>query len=87
MNQALCVLQQAKPTRVIRDVEVYDGIVWAGMLSGEHIAFVGNEKLFGKLRGEARSLCLKWVHELGLDEVDLAPDLVLKTNVQYAQRD
>jgi len=84
LDQALAAAKKHIPVRVIDKEQIYDGIVWAGMLVGETIGFVGDMKAYNKYRNEAEIICQKWRQSLLTSESpSLRQEVALKNIITY----
>ncbi|MFH1610912.1 MAG: nucleotidyltransferase domain-containing protein [Patescibacteria group bacterium] len=84
MKIALASVKCYNSTNQIVDKTIYDGIVWAGMLSSDCIAFVGDVAVYDKLKDEAVEICKKWKQELAPDiYLGVSDDKILKQIITY----
>ncbi|MEX2090702.1 MAG: hypothetical protein WD989_01045 [Candidatus Paceibacterota bacterium] len=61
----------------------YDGIVWAGMLSGPFVGFVGDRQYYLELRTKAKKIIQKWKKAILRHIKNLPPDKFLKLYTYY----
>lgn len=78
----ICYLEQ--PKFHIKNPILYDGIVWAGMLSGVYTAFQGDFEMFSKLRASALEIMVKWAGALTKNSNPPDYDIILKRLVKYS---
>lgn len=71
------------PQLVIKDINLYDGIAWAGMLCGEHKYFLGDKDEFIKRRKLAEEIIKKWKERILKDLKLMEADLFLKHIIRY----
>lgn len=84
LQRALAAAYREQPVKIISAKDLYDGIVWAGMLISPTIGFMGSKRVFELHREKAFEVCNKWVNELGLKHADSeALDVLLKTHIIY----
>lgn len=60
LDACLRLTQKSKPKKIITKQPIYDGIVWAGMLSGSYKVFAGNKDKFLKRRKLAKQIVNFW---------------------------
>lgn len=79
LDNALDVVERRVPVRGISEKQEYDGIIWAGMLIGETMGFMGNDEVFKKFRNRAELVCKKWNQALvKIEPQELGLDVVLR---------
>ncbi len=84
LHNSLRMVIHTHPTKIITAKELYDGIVWAGMLISPNVGFMGSKRVFELHKEKAFEICKKWVNELGLKHADNeALDILLKTHITY----
>lgn len=84
LNAALMLIRVTKPTNRISDRRVYDGIVWAGMLTSPQAAFLGDASLYNRFRQMAAPIIDSWVQQLAVgSRAKDAPDQQLKKLIRY----
>lgn len=76
-------VKNCRPVLIIYNRNIYDGIVWAGMLSGKQVGFVGNRRIFKKIKGESLKICKYWVKNISTFSKSQNLDLVLKKIIKY----
>lgn len=81
---------KSEATSEIHDADLYDGIVWAGMISGHKSNILGNTDVYNKYSGISLSVVDKWYKKLskGFDFQDevVSPDKFLKHKIIYIQQ-
>lgn len=87
LHEAIIHADQQYPTAVIDDIKIYDGIVWAGMLSAEKILLVPQNK-FLEIAVKAGSRLVSKYHECiehdcRRTEGQKGFDLCLKEVIEY----
>lgn len=79
-------IEKINTPKIIKKNDLYDGIVWSGMLSGDYRELVGDRLLFLKLRKKTKILCKKWKKDLDNNHIEEKPsesiDLFLKRNIK-----
>lgn len=68
--------------RITRKV-LYDGIVWAGMLSGKYTSFIGSRSIYIKFRRKAKKVVTLWRDAIIQDIAKLPSDQFLKLTTEY----
>jgi acyl-CoA reductase-like NAD-dependent aldehyde dehydrogenase/predicted nucleotidyltransferase len=76
-------IKNYKPSTIINERDIYDGIVWAGMLSGKQIGLFGNKTIFNKLKNESFKICNHWIKNISKFSKSKNPDLILKKMIKY----
>ena len=73
-----------RPMLMIKNRDIYDGIVWSGMLSGKVVGFCGDRILFNKTRKGAINVCKKWISSLSPFKISESHiDIELKNLIIY----
>lgn len=86
LTAALRVTLSANPSSVITTPQVYDGIVWAGMLVGNRIDLVHEADRMHKISATLVTPTIqKWTSALGYAAMTTAPDKWLAKKIVYAE--
>lgn len=89
LKSSLGALATITPHKTITDMEVYDGIVWAGMLVGEKRMLMHTTLEHDMLVADATSIVVRWVHDLCDPSSSIAllpPDKILKRITEYNEQ-
>lgn len=84
LDRKIKLVKKVKPTLTIKNKKIYDGIVWAGMLSGNHINFIGDKKEFLKRKHIANKIIDKWKKELLIILSKMKKDIMLKKIIKFS---
>lgn len=82
LDKSLNIIDKVEKTRIIDNIRVYDGLVWAGMLSGQIGYFVGNLVIFQSRRRKSLSILEIWKNKLAGSSSNLPTPLLLKKILQ-----
>lgn len=75
--------KSAIPSATLNDPVLYDGIVWAGMLSGERIELVSPATEMKPYEAISLDIVKRWSDALRLDRLNIPADKLLKQLVTY----
>ena len=84
--KSLELVEKVEPDFKLKTMKIYDGIVWAGMISGKKQCLFGNLREFLKLELKSKKIVKRWRKVLiknNYDDPKLEDDLYLKFNTFY----
>lgn len=87
LDYKLRLTKNATPTRFIIDANIYDGIIWAGMLSGDIGGFIGSSRKFNSRRLIGAEIIDLWSNALCKGSQKYGKDLQLKRIIKYKKCD
>jgi predicted nucleotidyltransferase len=64
LDKKLTLTLKTTPKLIISNKDVYDGLVWAGMLFGPNIAFIGNKKIYLERKKIAKKIISLWIKKI-----------------------
>jgi len=86
LNLKLKSISLVTPQFNVKKNNIYDGIVWSGMLSGKYIAFVGDKIEFLKKRKVAKKIVKLWKEKLLKNLKTLPADIALKYLIKFTNK-
>ena len=78
LHSTLEVVLKTEPNFTIRRERLYDGVVWAGMLSGKRKSLIGNKSEYEDARLKADKVVSIWARRLLSGVKNMRSDLFLK---------
>lgn len=84
LGNALGLVADMQPVKIISAKKIYDGVVWAGMLIGQSAGFIGNKNVFEKYSNQSHMVCNRWIAQLEIENPNHKTlDVLLKENIKY----
>jgi len=83
LNSKLKDMSLTVPSINIRKPNIFDGLIWAGMLSGKYTAFIGNKTIFFQKRKISKNIARTWSKKLLDNYQKLPADLALKKLIKF----
>lgn len=88
LKKSLELVMSTVPTMKIVDINIYDGIVWAGMLANQKMGFFGDPDVFDTLKKQAEKAVRMWYTHLSTGDAAHIQEIetivhYLKNNTRY----
>lgn len=83
LNNKLDLANKIKPRLLIKNRDLYDGLVWAGMLITNCEGFIGNKKIFSRKKKLAKKIITSWSKAIYRELKNMTSDDLLKYVVKY----
>src|SRR5258708_4289353 len=64
LSKKLTLIKNTPPHKQFTNSSIYDGIIWAGMLSGDQLFFIGDKHKFASKKLQAQKILNKWGQKL-----------------------